>query len=91
MQSLMPNFSSMRAFTTSRVHLIFLNIQLRAVTFSNVHLGFRLTKIDFTTQYARKYLEYIDEISISKYNEHVRIYFEDGGIRHAVPVFRKEL
>ncbi len=48
-------------------------------------------KIKFIERYTRKYLEYIDEMSITKYTDHVRNYFEDGGIRHAVPIFSKEL
>ena len=46
---------------------------------------------NFTIQYPIKYLEYLDVISMSVYNDAVKIYPRDGGTRHAVPIFSKEL
>ena len=48
-------------------------------------------KIEFTNHYPRYYLEYLDETNILRYNDAVKIYPRDGGTRHAVPVFSKEL
>ena len=48
-------------------------------------------KIEFANNYPRQYLEYLDETNILRYNDAVKIYPRDGGTRHAVPVFSKEL
>ena len=51
----------------------------------------KISKNDFTSQYPKKNLVYLDVMSILGYNDAVKIYPRDGGTRHAVPIFSKEL
>lgn len=41
----------------------------------------KISKNNFTSQYPIKYLEYLDVISISVYNDAVKIYPRDGGLK----------